>query len=91
MVFPMVFSYRRAQALADGVLVDAGPAAYEEGVKVPVALNEAAWNDCGRLWLFLQSMPTSRRRLGQCGIEHWRFIDGACACAPRATQAAKYV
>ena len=38
--------YTRAQALADGVLVDAGPMAREAGFRWPVALTTAAWEDC---------------------------------------------
>jgi len=44
--FPVVFSYSRAQAMADGVLVDAGTMAHEAGFRVPVALTSAAWADC---------------------------------------------
>src|SRR5271166_3887146 len=55
--------YTRAQALADGVLVDATPLARECGFKYPVALTSAAWaavvavpsgvvpqDEQGRLW-----------------------------------------
>lgn len=38
-----IHTYSRAQALEDGLLVDAGPSAREEGFKVPVALTLAAW------------------------------------------------
>jgi hypothetical protein len=44
--FPVVFAYTRAQALADGALVDAGPMAREAGFILPVALTAAAWADC---------------------------------------------
>lgn len=59
----LIFSYTRAQAIADGVLVDASTLAQEAGFKYPVALTSAAWADCvtvpegadgqdetGRLW-----------------------------------------
>ena len=42
----VVFTYTRAQALADGVLVDAGALAREAGFVLPVALTAAAWADC---------------------------------------------
>jgi len=42
----VVFAYTRAQALADGVLIDAGALAREAGFKWPVALTAAAWEDC---------------------------------------------
>ena len=38
--------YTRAQALADGVLIDAGAMVLECGFRWPVALTAAAWNDC---------------------------------------------
>jgi hypothetical protein len=38
--------YTRAQALADGVLIDAGAMVHECGFRWPVALTAAAWNDC---------------------------------------------
>ena len=38
--------YTRAQALADGVLIDAGAMVHESGFRWPVALTAAAWNDC---------------------------------------------
>jgi len=61
---PPIHTYTRAQALADGVLVDAGPLAKEAGFRWPVALTQAAhaeavaWNpeheagqdETGRLW-----------------------------------------
>ena len=41
----IISSYSRAQALADGALVDPGPAAREAGYKYPVALTAAVWED----------------------------------------------
>jgi hypothetical protein len=38
---PGIFSYTRAQALADGVLVDVTETAKEAGFKLPVAITEA--------------------------------------------------
>ena len=43
---PVVFRYTRAEALADGVLIDAGAIAREAGFRWPVALTAAAWADC---------------------------------------------
>ena len=42
----VIATYTRAQAIEDGVLVDAGPMANEAGFKWPVALTFAAWADC---------------------------------------------
>ena len=42
----LVSVYTRAQAQADGVLIDAGPMAREAGFRWPVALTAGAWADC---------------------------------------------
>ena len=59
----LIHSYTRAQAIADGVLIDAGATAKEAGIRYPVALTAAVWERCvtvppgvhcqdeaGRLW-----------------------------------------
>ena len=38
--------YTRAQAIADGVLVDVSDTARDAGFRVPVALTRAVWMDC---------------------------------------------
>lgn len=38
--------YPRAQAIADGVLIDVTDTAREAGIGVPVAMTAAAWADC---------------------------------------------
>lgn len=38
--------YSRAEAIADGVLIDVTEAAQEAGFKVPVAITHAVWVDC---------------------------------------------
>lgn len=57
-----IYSYTRAQAIDDGVLVDVTKTAKEAGIKYPVALTSAVWADInaipktsvqdvnGRLW-----------------------------------------
>ena len=60
---PVIFSYSRAEALADGTLRDAGQMAKAVGFRFPVALTSAAWekvvtvpsfamweSEEGRLW-----------------------------------------
>ncbi len=42
---PVIFSYTRAQAIADGVLVDVTATAREAGFNGPVALPLAVWED----------------------------------------------
>ena len=41
-----IYSYTRAQAIEDGVLIDATEMAKEAGFKWPLALTAAAWSDC---------------------------------------------
>lgn len=43
---PVIMSYTRAQALEEGVLVDASTLAREAGFNWPVALTRAVWEDC---------------------------------------------
>ncbi len=42
----VIYTYTRAQALADGVLVNVSETARKAGFRWPVALTDAAWNDC---------------------------------------------
>ena len=42
----VISTYTRAQAIADGVLIDAGSIALEAGFTGPVALTSAVWADC---------------------------------------------
>jgi len=42
----VISTYTRAQAIEDGVLVDAGPMAKEVGFTLPIALTSAVWADC---------------------------------------------
>ncbi len=42
----VISTYTRAQAIEDGVLIDAGPTVKEVGFKLQVALTSAVWADC---------------------------------------------
>jgi hypothetical protein len=42
----VIYSYTRAQAIDDGVLIDATELARDAGFKCPVALTATAWADC---------------------------------------------
>ncbi|RUL84607.1 DUF6573 family protein [Tautonia sociabilis] len=59
----IIFRYTRAQAIADGVLIDVTETALEAGFRIPVALTHAVWaeyvavpdgvvaqDEAGRLW-----------------------------------------
>ena len=65
----MIFSYTRAQAIADGVLIDVTETAKEAGFRYPVALTHAAYaeyvkvpegvvaqDEAGRLWDILNML-----------------------------------
>jgi hypothetical protein len=41
-----IHTYSRAQAIADGVLIDCTEVASEAGFRLPVALTRAVWVDC---------------------------------------------
>lgn len=71
----LIYSYSRAQAIEDGVLVDVGPIAKEAGITFPVALTRAVWDRCvtvpegvrcqdeqGRLWDVLWMLRDAIRR-----------------------------
>ena len=42
----VIFSYTRAQAIADGVLIDATELAKEAGFRIPVAVTAGVWAEC---------------------------------------------
>lgn len=73
----VISQYTRADALADGVLVDVSTVAKEAGIKFPVALTRAVWDLCvelpdgeagrcqdvnGRLWDVLWMLRVAIRR-----------------------------
>lgn len=41
----IIYSYSRAQAIEDGVLIDVSEVAKEAGIRYPVAVTEAVWNE----------------------------------------------
>lgn len=43
---PVIHCYTRAQAIADGVLIDVTETAKEAGFKWPIALTRGVWDDC---------------------------------------------
>jgi hypothetical protein len=73
--FDYIHSYSRAQAIADGVLIDVSETAKEAGIRFPTALTAAAWSRCvavppgvacqdeaGRLWDVLFLLAFAARR-----------------------------
>jgi hypothetical protein len=76
----LIHRYSRADALADGVLIDVSAVAREAGIRYPVALTAAVWAKCvavppgvlcqdeaGRLWDVLTLLRCAVR--GQSGAE----------------------
>jgi hypothetical protein len=71
----LIHRYTRADAIADGVLVDVTGTAREASIRYPVALTRTVWERCvavppgvlfkdeaGRLWDVLSLLPPVRRR-----------------------------
>lgn len=67
---PPISVYTRAQAIADGMLVDVSATAHEAGFRCPVAITRAAWIDCVQ-WTDADR-TTERRR---CQDEQGRLWD----------------
>jgi hypothetical protein len=59
----LIHRYSRAQAIADGVLIDVSEATKEAGFKFPVALTAAAWAQC----VAVPPVWRARTRRGGCG------------------------
>jgi hypothetical protein len=85
----LIHSYSRAEAIADGVLVDVTPVAREAGIRFPVALTRAVWQRCvavpdgvegqdeaGRLWDVLFLLRCAARRATGSLIEFGAHVRG---------------
>src|SRR4051812_40695629 len=72
----LIHSYTRAQAIADGTLVDVSSTASEAGIRYPVAVTAAVWARCvkvpegvvcqdeaGRLWDVLWLLSLACRKV----------------------------
>ena len=59
----LISRYSRAQALADGVLVDLSELAREAGFRCPVAATAA-------VWALIETIPTP--------LQHWQDVMGRC-------------
>lgn len=80
----IIFAYTRAQAIADGVLIDVSEMAREAGFGVHAALTHAAWSRCvevpeglacqdeaGRLWDVLWMLGSALVRDPSAHIDHF--------------------
>ena len=61
----LIASYTRAEALADGALIDVSGLAYEAGIRFPTAITAAAHADCVA-WTCDDGLAHEQR-------EHWRL------------------
>lgn len=80
-----IIHYTRAQALADGVLVDASEIAKEAGFKVPVAISEAAWRDCVEWTAEDSKRQTHQDQAGRLWDVVWMGARGAPRSGDRGT------
>jgi hypothetical protein len=89
--------YSRAQAIADGTLIDVSARAREAGIRYPVALTSAVWGACvrvpegtlyqdeaGRLWDLLCLLRAAARRADSDRVEFTARVvrRGDAACTP---------
>lgn len=94
----IVFAYSRAQAIEDGVLIDAGEMAKEAGFRYSVALTAAAWGLCvavpeacpwqderGRLWDVLNVLRVSSRNQSSSEVEFSVLVQNDAAGAQLVT------
>ncbi len=92
----IIFTYTRADALSDGVLIELTPLAIEAGFKLPVAITAAAWSaaiespaDCpeqsemGRAWDVLNVLLWKAR---QCGEAIWLNITVSVQNSPTSSE-----
>lgn len=88
----VIFEYSRAQAIADGVLIDVSWMADEAGFRFPVALTSAVWGLCvdvpenvghqdenGRLWDLLTVLRHSIRQANNRHEIHFDLSVRNCA------------
>ncbi len=97
---PVIHSYTRAQAIADGVLVDVTRTAREAGFAYPVALTAAAWaqsvawdqdgaefqDEAGRLWDVLTMARVTIRGTNTREVDRVAFRVLRIPNTPRATR-----
>lgn len=79
---PIVFSYSRAEALLDGVLVDVSPTAREAGFRYPVAITHA-------VWALIESIPPNLRHVENVSGRLWDVLQMAlfaARCRPTASE-----
>jgi hypothetical protein len=92
----LIYSYTRAQAIEDGVLVDVSELAREAGFRIPVAVTRAVWCQCievceedagqdetGRLWDILNVLRSSVPAAGKDDVLHFDVLIAKGGNLPR--------
>jgi hypothetical protein len=93
---PVIYSYSRAQAIEDGVLIDVSELAKEVGIIIPTALTVGAWEQFvkvredaigqdtkGRLWAVLNMFYAATRRYPNAEIIRFDVLVANDEKAPR--------
>jgi hypothetical protein len=81
---PVIYRYTRAQAIADGVLVDLSPWAKETGFKIPLACTEAVWN--GYIVPAEELRPAGQSERGRAHDLLWMLYVAIRKCPKRTDQ-----
>jgi len=81
----VIHSYSRAQAIADGVLVDVSDTAKDVGFRFPVAMTRAAWADCVEWTIDDTARQTHQDEMGRL----WDVVWMASRAAKRNTEASE--
>ena len=63
---PLIYAYTRAQAIADGVLIDVSATAREAGFRAPVAITHALHLEIADIPARLQGIASYEGRLWDC-------------------------
>ncbi len=92
----LIYSYTRAQAIDDGILIDVSELAKEAGFRYPVAMTRTAWSQCvevhaddvgqdeiGRLWDVLNVLRHEIRRGGDGHLIAFDVLVAKCGRPPR--------
>lgn len=81
---PIIFSYTRAQAITDGVLVDLTEWALETGFRVPVACTSTVWSQYIEPADDLR--PAGQSERGRAHDVLWLLYVTICKCPPNTDQ-----
>lgn len=85
--FEIIYAYSRADAIADGVLIEVTDLAKEAGFRYPVAMTSTAWHECvevdqqlsnqderGRLWDVLMVLRSAISRCKDTSVISFKVL-----------------